>query len=108
MHRYQGNCSDSETGAQYSGCQQDFSSEHSQDHAGWMRGGPDEVIRPLSSASGSERLQMRPQSVAPSLVADPSPGLVNASQAFTPLPTNGRGSFLKFDRSLNFVGSKGP
>jgi hypothetical protein len=43
--------------------------------------------------------------VAPSLAADPSPGLVNASQAFTPLPTNKRGS-LKFDRSLNFVGGK--
>jgi hypothetical protein len=30
---------------------------------------------------------------------------VNASQAFTPLPTNGRGR-INFDRFLNFIGTK--
>jgi hypothetical protein len=29
------------------------------------------------------------------VIVSPSPGLVNASQAFTPLPTNGRGSSPK-------------
>ena len=43
------------------------------------------------AGSGSERLQVI-LGVAP-LATDPSPGLVNASQAFTPLPNTGEGSY---------------